>query len=220
MPTFPLKGEQMEREKYEGLLEYLYRTNEKYLMLSTFIFLGSLFLGYFLAGFFDPILSVLVDQFRRSIQQGDIRITTLSIFFHNLYTALLIYIGGVILGIFTAIFISINGLFIGYFATKNPAGDFLLLLLPHGIFEIPALIIAGAAGFRLSSFITHFMRDLITESWYGPFSEKLRLFFDKNFQELKDSLTIFIIAVILLFIAAVIEANFTLAFYSFIKGSI
>ncbi|MGB4363248.1 MAG: stage II sporulation protein M, partial [Methanothermobacter tenebrarum] len=129
---------------------------------------------------------------------------------------LLLYLGGLSLSIFTSLSLALNGLFMGYFATKVPVVDFILLVAPHGMFEIPGIIIAGVAGFRLSSFIIHFIGDLIKGP--GSFTQKLKKSSDNNIKEFKDSLLLFLIAVILILIAAIIEAEFTLTFYYMIKG--
>ncbi|MDI3484499.1 MAG: hypothetical protein PWQ74_1086 [Methanobacteriaceae archaeon] len=192
----------------------LYKRNRDYLIISILIFLGSFSIGYLLAGFLDILLAPLMREFKKSvIEEG---ITIISIFSHNLQAILLLYLGGLSLSIFTGLFLALNGLFMGYFATKVPLVDFILLVAPHGMFEIPGIIIAGVAGFRLSSFIIHFIGDLIKGP--GSFTQKLKKSSDNNIKEFKDSLLLFLIAVILILIAAIIEAEFTLTFYYMIKG--
>jgi len=198
-------------------LLYLYRKNRDYLIISTLLFIGSVFIGYFFSGFLDSIIAPILDEFRRSIIEEELKITILSIFSHNFQAILLLYLGGLSLSIFTGIFLSFNGLFMGYFASKVPLFDFVLLVAPHGIFEIPGLIIASVAGFRLTSFIIHFIGGLLGGD-SKSFKMRLKGSFDDNIMELKDSLLIFLIAVLLIFIAAIIESEFTLGFYHAIKG--
>jgi len=135
-------------------------------------------------------------------------INTISIFLNNIKSAFLAYAGGVT-GIIPALILLFNGVIIGYLATKVPIGTFLPYIIPHGIFEIPALIISGAAGFRITSMIIHM---LINLSKGKPLSE--------NYWEFKDSLALFAVAIVLFFIAAIIEANFTLAIGNYIKSVI
>lgn len=210
----------MKKKRYEGILAYLMRSNETFLLASTFLFLISLFAGYAFSGAIEPLLKPMMDEFRRSIAEGELKLSTVSIFFHNLQAALLIYGGGLLLGVFTALFLMINGLFIGFFASQAPLGDFIILTAPHGIFEIPGLIIAGAAGFRLASFTYHFFSDLFTETWYGSFMERLVYFFERNLDELQESLMLLGIGVLFLVVAAFVEANLTLGIYNYIKTSI
>lgn len=208
------------KEKYEGTLSYIIRNNETFLLASTFLFLISLFGGYLFSGSIGDLIRPLMDEFRRSVAEGEIKLSTASIFIHNLQAALLIYGGGLLLGVFTALFLIVNGLFIGFFASQVPLDDFVFLTLPHGIFEIPGLIIAGAAGFRLASFIYHFFSDLLTESWYGSFTERVVHFLGRNQDELVESLLLLGVGVVFLVVAAFVEANLTLGIYSYIKGSI
>lgn len=200
-------------------LVYLYRENRDYLIISTLIFIGSVFVGYFFSGFLDSMLGPIVNEFRRSIIEEEFKITILSLFSHNFQAILLLYLGGLSMSIFTGIFLSFNGLFMGYFASKVPLFDFILLVAPHGIFEIPGLIIASVGAFRLSSFIIHFIGGLLKKD-SRSFTGRLKGSFNDNMMELRDSLFIFLIAVLLIFIAAIIESEVTLGFYSAVKGLI
>ena len=72
------------------------------------------------------------------------------LFTHNIQVAFLAFALGVTGGIGTALMLFINGLFLGalaqVYAAKGMAGWFWAWILPHGIPEITAICIAGAAG--------------------------------------------------------------------------
>ncbi len=210
----------VKKERYEGTLTALYKRNEKFLGLSAAIFFISLFLGYFLSGLFSIFLESFYQNFQKSVAKGDLELTTLSIFLNNLKVTFYIYGGGLLFGVFTILFLFIQGSFIGYFATKMPLGDFILFTLPHGVFEIAGVIIAGAAGFRLASFIYSYLNSVLTETWYGSPLDKMAHVFRNNWEELKESLQLYAIAVVLLLIAAFIEANITLAWVQYISGMV
>jgi uncharacterized membrane protein SpoIIM required for sporulation len=72
----------------------------------------------------------------------------------------------------------------------------LFLALPHSIFEIPAIIIAGAAGFKIPYEITRYLA--------GKKEQILTR------QDIKEYLTLALISIILIVIAAWVEANITL----------
>ena len=74
--------------------------------------------------------------------------------------------------------------------------ELLLLTLPHGIFEIPAIIIAGAAGFKIPYEIIRYL------------AGKKETILTK--EDIKEYLTLALISIILIVIAAWIEANVTL----------
>ena len=50
-----------------------------------------------------------------------------------------------------------SGIIIGSSSRVLPPVTVLLLILPHGIFEIPAIIIAGAAGFKIPYEIVRYL---------------------------------------------------------------
>jgi uncharacterized membrane protein SpoIIM required for sporulation len=208
----------VKKERYQSTIGAIYSRNESFFALSAMIFLISLFVGYL--HLLDFYLAPLAQQLKRSVAQGDIKLTTLSLFANNIRIMLYIYGGGIFLGVFTAAFLFINGSFLGYFATQAPLGDFIILTAPHGIFEILSLIIAGGAGFRLASFMYKFINGMINETWYGSFLSKIKYVFNEHIEDVKDSLIIMAIAIVLLFIAAVIEANFTLGIYHYITSSV
>lgn len=207
-------------EEFHGLFGGLYKRNEMLLIISAAVFFGSLFLGYFLAGFLDHILAGTFNSFKDNVSKGQIQLTTSSIFINNIKIALSLYGIGIVFGIFTVIFLAYQGLFIGYAASKFIIGDFIILTIPHGIFEISGIIIAGAAGLRLGSTVLNIIRDSLEIKRYMPIMSQLRYVLEINYFEFKDSLKLFIIAAVLILIAAFIEANFTLAWASFIKGLI
>lgn len=174
-----------------------------------------MFLGYIYAPYLESYLQPMVNNFRDRVQGGEIKLTMESIFFNNFYVATLIYFGAIPLGLITATLLISNGVFIGYFATKLPLYAFLILTLPHGILEIPGIIIAGAGGFTITAFIIYFLKDIFTvkkNEWgeMPKFRDRLIISFNNNSKKLTQSLTLFGVAVILLIIAAFIEVYITI----------
>lgn len=76
------------------------------------------------------------------------------LFTHNIGVAFLAFALGVTAGVGTAILLFGNGVLLGalawVYASKDLAGWFWAWILPHGIPEITAICIAGAAGFVLA----------------------------------------------------------------------
>lgn len=72
------------------------------------------------------------------------------LFTHNIQVAFLAFALGITVGIGTAVMLFVNGLFMGALAqvytAKGMAGWFWAWILPHGIPEMTAICIAGAAG--------------------------------------------------------------------------
>ncbi|MEN4006396.1 MAG: stage II sporulation protein M [Methanobacteriaceae archaeon] len=190
------------------------------IIISAIVFFGSMFAGYFFAGFVDPIMADTFRSFKESIRSGQIQLTTVSIFTNNIKIAFYIYSGGILVGVTTLYLLAYNGLFIGYVASKFPIDDFIIYTIPHAIFELPGIVIVGAAGLRLASTVINVIRDVLEIKRYMPVGEQLKNIYDVNYPEFKESLTLFIIAAVLILIGAFIEANFTLAWANFIEGVI
>lgn len=76
------------------------------------------------------------------------------LFTHNISVAFLAFALGVTAGVGTAIMLFANGVLLGalawVYASKGMTGWFWAWILPHGIPEITAICIAGAAGFMLA----------------------------------------------------------------------
>jgi stage II sporulation protein M len=87
----------------------------------------------------------------------------LKIFFNNLEACILLFLGGASFGVLTIVILGLNGIVIGSITeivSKDHSAMFVAAaILPHGIFEIPAFILAGALGILLA-------QTLVAE-WYG-----------------------------------------------------
>ena len=113
------------------------------------------------------------------------------LFSNNLEVSFIGMISGVFLGIFSVIFAISNGFFLGIASalTVQEKGYLILLnLLPHGIFELPAIFISLGLGLKLGSFIFKKQKKQCFENYFW---NCLRVFF--------------FIVVPLLIIAAIIE---------------
>lgn len=114
------------------------------------------------------------------------------IFLNNIWVGFLAIFLGFLFSIVPAFLIVSNGLVIGLIsalAYSESGGSSFLYLLPHGIFEIPAIVISLAVGLRVGTFI--FYRD----RW-----ERLRDYIGNAFR------VFLLIVVPLLIIASFIEA--------------
>ncbi|AFK21798.1 stage II sporulation protein M [Pyrococcus sp. ST04] len=120
---------------------------------------------------------------------------------NNLRVILLLSFGGTLaLGGLTFLNLIFNGMDLGtLFYGALISGElkaFFFLILPHGIFEIPGMIIAGAAGFKIPYELLRFAlgkkKEIITE------------------EDAKEFFKLVAISVVLIFIAALIESTITL----------
>jgi stage II sporulation protein M len=78
----------------------------------------------------------------------------LKIFSNNLEACILLFLGGASFGILTIFIMSLNGIVIGAIIQlvqqKHSLAFVAAAILPHGIFEIPGFVLAGALGMLFS----------------------------------------------------------------------
>lgn len=189
------------------IIEYVSRM-KYYVILSLIIFVIFLILGYFFAGTFQSIVFPSVQGLNEGVQQGTVKLETISLFINNFTVAMNIVLGGLYFSITSMYLLIFNALVIGYVACTTDLIYFLSFTLPHGIIELSAIILAGAAGFR----ITHAIFILISgikinkENRSDIFVEHTEI----CCKMLLDVILLIAIIAILLIIAAYIEANLTI----------
>lgn len=134
-------------------------------------------------------------------------LSPVDLFIQNEGGGIVTYIASIFFGIFAIIMVIYNafnigllGPIIGHFA---PGGglQYIIYLIPHGIFEITATVLQSVAGILLFMFIYKFIRAII-----GKETQGLSESFEVAKKPLIQSLVIMIFAAILLLIAAPIEA--------------
>ena len=126
--------------------------------------------------------------------------TFTSILINNLKVILANIFGGFLFGLPTLINIIYNGFMIGFqvkglFFIGADLKYILITMLPHGIFEIPAMLIAAVAGFKIPYEITLYLLDKKEK----PITE----------EDIKEFLKLAGISIILIIIAAFVEVYIT-----------
>lgn len=126
--------------------------------------------------------------------------TILDVFLNNLFICLVFIISGISLGIVSIILLSINGVYLGsalnYYMGQNGIEKTLFKIIPHAIFEIPAIILSSSIGFLILTL-------LIYKAHNKPVLIK---------QHITYIVKITILVIILLLIAAIIEVNISAKF--------
>lgn len=126
-------------------------------MLSTF-FLLSTYFGYFIADLFPEFAKKQIESIQEFLEDfASTKTSPFSIFLlillNNALKSFIAMLLGIFFGIVPLLFLFINGVVIGILAKiigeKIGLPVFLLLILPHGIIEIPAVILACSYGFWL-----------------------------------------------------------------------
>ena len=190
------------KDKKEFNLKKEYKKSWDYLKESkNFIYIIIVvFFVFVLIGFFIPAPSSLKEQILRFIEELLEKTQGMSqwelikfIFLNNLQSSFDGMIFGVLLGIFPIIAAIANGYLLGFVSSISVEnGGFLVLwrLLPHGIFELPAIFISLGLGLKFGTFVFQKRK---FECFKEYFFNSLRVFF--------------LIVIPLLIIAGVIEGS-------------
>lgn len=121
----------------------------------------------------------------------------MKIFVNNLEACILLFLGGASFGILTIFIMSLNGIVIGAIMQivqqKHTPAFVAAAILPHGIFEVPGFVLAGALGVM-------FAQALVNE-YYGTGDSALEA------QKLARSFLLFVIPLIA--VAALVETFIT-----------
>ncbi len=132
-------------------------------------------------------------------------ILAMNLFVNNIEACIIMFFGGVVLGIGSFCVLGLNGLLIGAIleVARQTKGLLFVVaaILPHGIFEIPAFVLAGAFGIMLGEAV---IREYLGEGDSG----ETAWFLMKKF-------VIYIIP--LIFVAAVMEAFVTPEFIHMVE---
>ncbi|MDP3488361.1 MAG: stage II sporulation protein M [Bacillota bacterium] len=132
-----------------------------YLKMATLIFIAGMALGFFgslifpglIAQLFNSIFAMIEELGREILQEQPPLQGTITLFIHNFRAVAGSIILGAALGVFPVIGMIINGSLLGVVMGFGVARASILLIaagiLPHGIIEIPALIIGAGAGLYL-----------------------------------------------------------------------
>lgn len=188
------------------------------LIWSVILFVAGIGAGWVSTG---PLQEILLNQIgglqevsRQLEQSGNVQWNFfIFIFFNNAIKSVLVIYAGIFFGILPVIFLVINGMVIGFLVhitTDNGASLFDIVvkgLLPHGIIEIPVIIIACAFGLKFGGLASRSLIELGSAKRQG-LGKQWETF-------LRRTLTALCWVVILLFIAAIIESTIT---FSIVRG--
>ncbi|MFZ2970359.1 MAG: stage II sporulation protein M [Minisyncoccia bacterium] len=178
-----------------------------YIVFSIFLFIGSILAGYFIAHNYaketEELLNEMKEMFLPAKEYSQLKIF-MFIFENNVTVLSMSLLFSIMAGISSLLVITANGIILGVFAViilENLSAEYFMAgILPHGIFEIPALILTSAVGFRIGA------------------ASLSKLFAGRSglLSEIANGFRFFILIIVpLIFIAALTEAFVTPIFLSF-----
>jgi stage II sporulation protein M len=180
------------KKEYENCWNYI-KESKRFIYLAI-----ALFLVFALIGFFIPTPANLSNQIMVFIEELLAKLEGMSqgqligfIFFNNLRSSFFGLVLGGLFGVIPGLFAISNGYILGFVSSLSVAENgvkSLLSLLPHGIFELPAIFLSLGLGLKFGMFIF----------------QKKRIEAFKEY--LSNSLKIFLLIILpLLLIAGIIE---------------
>ncbi len=191
----------MQRKKKRYSIFNEYKETWNFLKKSKYYLLGVVlaFILFFIIGFFVPVPEFILSMIKEWVSEILKQTEGLGffgmwffIFKNNVSIAFLAIFLGLFFGLFPALSLIFNAYFVGAVTSmvvKETNISEIWRLVPHGIFELPAIFISFAIGIKIGTFI------LYRNPW-----EKMK-------EYLKNGFKIFIYFVVpLLIIAAIIEA--------------
>jgi stage II sporulation protein M len=182
------------REEYSKSWKYLVESKRFIFLIILFFFLSAI-LGFLIPPseiLSDALMNLLKELVEKTQGMNGFELIVF-IFFNNLQTSFSGMIFGFLFGILPIVATLINGYIIGFVSSMsvNLKGfSSLLNLVPHGIFELPAVFISLGLGLKFGSFIFEKNK-----------ADSFRNFF-------WNSIRVFLLIVLpLLLIAAIIEGS-------------
>ncbi len=164
-----------------------------YIIVSIFIFIFGALIGFL----FQNEFSAMINEILKDLLNKTAGLNTPEMVFfilqNNLQSSFLTIIGGIFLGIFPIISGLTNGIVLGYVLSKVTEISGITewwRLLPHGIFELPAIFVSFGLGIKLGL------------SWFIPQKRRWKEFKRRFY----NSINVFLMIIIpLLILAAIIE---------------
>lgn len=175
-----------------------------------FLFIIGIIIGYLFLDQNHPMIQDILKQIgsiaEKVKEKNSLFFMIRTIFLNNFFIGLLMILSGILFGLYPMVNLMVQGIMIGFlikflFQQGKTIGFVLMGVLPHGILEIPAILIAGAFGIKLGFSVIQWIGRLI--------SRRTENIAEDFWYTLKQVPIIIFGLAILLFIAAMIESTLT-----------
>ncbi|AIJ06036.1 hypothetical protein JH146_1194 [Methanocaldococcus bathoardescens] len=176
--------------------------NRKVVLFVSLVFILSLAISYILVinvKYFSYLGDMVFQNFQKHVENLKITLNEdsstiiLAIWKNNLTVCILNYI----IGIFSLFVIVVNSYILSYVLYKFGAESFIYLVLPHGIIEIPALILSASSGILFNIGLVNFLTNI-------KFRTKREVL-----HYIKESLKLLVLSIILFIVAGIVEGTIT-----------
>ncbi|KQL47154.1 hypothetical protein AN963_20190 [Brevibacillus choshinensis] len=192
-------------------LRRLWLDNRRFFLAACLLFIGGGLIGYLQAPMVESMVSELMGQLKEIVDRikesgGGVFATFWMIFSNNVVSALMMMALGLFFAFFPIIGLVANGILLGFILSKSVGVSPWLMfgagILPHGIFELPAVLFAAGIGIRLG---------LLSFRSVGVLFQPHKVDRLKNdwYDTLKQFPVAVITVIVLLLIAAIVESSIT-----------
>ncbi len=146
-------GRDCSTDRVTGLLTNLLSLKTAFLISTTIFILGCV-IGFIVTliypDFGEEMITLFTDMVAGQMFMDVPEFLAIELFLNNLLACTVLFLGGITLGLLTVFVLFFNGLIIGGIippiSAKSGIETVILGIVPHGIFEIPALLFSGALG--------------------------------------------------------------------------
>lgn len=187
------------------------RENQPYLWTAAVLLFGSSVLGYVYHDEVKPLVMEALERIEgivQSLEENPTYWNTFSmIFLNNLQATFVMLLSGFFFAIFPTFSLLLNGFMLGYVLYDaalqydvHPLRLFVLQILPHGVMEFPAIIIAGGFGLKFGWLVIRGIGAI----WNKRGRKKVGKQFRRSFRQLP---LVFFGIIVLLLLAALIESG-------------
>jgi len=187
-------------------LKGYFNRNKNSIILVLVIFAISLIVGYAFNDIFKGYILEAMKHIAEDVSTNP-NILTSNIFFNNLNVAIIIILFGILFSVVSVIILFLNGVVIGFVFNLASIPVTLIYILPHGIFELPAIMLSVVCAFLVTQLEINLIKGTLqnTKTFKGELKNSSTI--------IKDIILSITIIIILLVIAALIEgfATATLA---------
>lgn len=128
---------------------------KNYIWVAIILFFSFALIGFLFPVFFQEQIFGIIKELIKQTEGLDTWNMIRFIFINNLKSSFFAIFCGVLFGLIPLSILVINGYFLGFVANKIIASEGVLVLwrlFPHGIFELPAVLISIGFGLRLGMF--------------------------------------------------------------------
>ena len=185
----------------EYVKEY-FKRNKNLILISILVLVLSSIFGMLISEYIkQAIMTVLHEMVNNFPQNQGVIKEAVYLFFNNMRVDMLVILFGIFFSVISIAITISNGIIIGFTSTLVNPTAFIVGIFPHGIFELSASVIALTCAFIITKFEIRIIKGLIDKHVKEEFHDNIFM--------IKDIILSIIIVIILLALAAIIEAGIT-----------